>query len=178
MQEPLFSGDEFHKCSVRHDRFNGSFIHHSYFRNGNDTFNPVNRFSKPFFLRTEYAYFSLVSYFFNIDGSSGFSLNFLYYLTTRSDNGTDEFFIDIQFHHSRSMRLHLFSSFRTSGIHGIENEESSLTGLLKRFSHGLHAQPVYFDIHLHGTNTFTGTGNFKVHIPQVVFITKDVGKNG
>ena len=48
--------------------------------------------------------------------------------------------------------------------------------LLQCFTHYIHAKTIYFDIHLNTADTVTGSCHFKVHITQVIFITKDIGK--
>ena len=94
MKQPLFTRQEFYKSSVRHHRFYFCFVYRSDFRNRNNSFNPGYCFIQALFGRTEDAYFTLVTHFFQINGSAGFSLYFLNYFTTGSDYCTNKFLIN------------------------------------------------------------------------------------
>ena len=94
MQQTLFAREEFNKRTIRHHGFYLGFVNRSHFRYGNNSFDPGHSFIQAFFGRTEDAYFTLVTDFLEVDGSTGFSLYLLYNFSTWPDNRTDEFFVN------------------------------------------------------------------------------------
>src|SRR6185503_6004029 len=115
--------------------------------------------------------------FFQVDGSAGLPLYLLDDLPLWSDDGADEFLVDEDLHHSRSMRFHIGSRRGHALIHGVQYMKTSFTGLFQRCTHGVHAEAVDFYVHLYATDALTGTGDLEVHIPQVIFITQDICKD-
>ena len=75
------------------------------------------------------------------------------------------------------MWFHFRPGCRDTFIHSIQYMESSLTGLFKRFAHRIHTEAVYLDIHLNSTNSIPGSGNFKIHISEMIFIAQDICQN-
>ena len=55
--------------------------------------------------------------------------------------------------------------------------QTSGLGLGQGFSHDLPADAVDLDIHLNSSNTIFGTGNLKIHIADMIFVTKDITQN-
>ena len=78
--------------------------------------------------------------------------------------------------------MHAWRVIRNTATRGSENlihlakdMQTSLLCLLKCDFHDLLGDTLDLDIHLQRGNTISSTGNFKVHITQVIFIAKDVG---
>ena len=49
--------------------------------------------------------------------------------------------------------------------------------LFQRFFHDLGAQAADLDVHLQGGDAFGGTGNFEIHVAEMIFGALDVGQN-
>lgn len=50
-------------------------------------------------------------------------------------------------------------------------------GLFQRNAHDVFGDAFDLDIHLHGSDTFTGTGALEVHVAQMIFQAHDVCEN-
>ena len=76
------------------------------------------------------------------------------------------------------MRFHFSAGLRHRFIHGIQNMQPALASLFQCLAHDFHAQSIYLNIHLDSANAFTCSGYFKIHIAEMIFITKNICKNG
>src|SRR6185436_5889238 len=88
------------------------------------------------------------------------------------DYSADKFFFNKELDHSWCMRFHILPRFVDRGIHRVKDMQTSFSCLLQCLAHYVHAQAIYFYIHLYTANAITGTCHFKIHITEVIFITK------
>ena len=64
------------------------------------------------------------------------------------------------------------------GFHLFQDVQTRVFGLRQGNLHDFFGNTLDFDVHLQRSHAFGRTGNFEVHIAQVVFITQDVGQYG
>src|SRR5690606_15648531 len=133
----------------RHHGFNRGFIHFSNLGNGYNALDPGYRFIEAFLLRREHTYFALIADFLDVDCCTGFALNFLDDLSTWSYDSTDKLFINEYLNHSWCMWLNVRTGCFDTGVHGIQNVLPALMCLHQCFPHGVHAETVNLNIHLH-----------------------------
>src|SRR5690606_9431179 len=170
VHQTLFTWQELHKHSKGHYRNYGSIVYIAHYRYRNDTFNPVFRFDYSIFVNTKNADLAHIVYFFYVNRSSGFALNFLNHFTAWANHRSNEFFIDKHLYNTWCVRFHIRSSFRNSFVHMLQNMESATSCLFQCLTHYIHGKTIYFNIHLYSTNTIASTCYFKVHISEMVFI--------
>ena len=68
--------------------------------------------------------------------------------------------------------------FGNSLGHFAQNMNTAFVSLRQSGLHNLFGNGRNFDIHLQSGNAVFGTGNFEVHIAEMVFITQNIGQNG
>src|SRR5690606_37755417 len=91
MQQSLFSGKEFYESSESNNAFNRSLVGFAYFGDGYNAFNPCFCFFDAFFIGRKNLDNSMVSNFFDIDGSTCFALDFLDDFPAWPDYSSDKF---------------------------------------------------------------------------------------
>ena len=62
--------------------------------------------------------------------------------------------------------------------HLIQDVKPALPGLLQSFGEDLIRESLNLDVHLGCCDPFLGPGHLEVHVPQVVLIAQDIGKDG
>ena len=61
--------------------------------------------------------------------------------------------------------------------HFIQDGQAGFMGLFQCFAHDLRCDALDLDVHLQGGDAFGGSGNFEIHVAEVVFSSLDVGEN-
>ena len=98
-------------------------------------------------------------------------------LAASTDNGTDLIGLDADTGNARCVLGEIGARSIDRFGHFAEDVNPAFFGLIQRLGHDLFGNTGDFDIHLQGSNAFSGTGDFEVHVAEVIFVTKDVGKN-
>ena len=120
---------EIHKHPIRHDRPHHSFIYITHLWNVRDGHHPGFGSLERFFVSACDIDDAFITSFFNIDDSSGGSLDVLDHLTTRANDGTDLALLDDDLQDAWCMRLEISSWGRNDRIHLVEDMQSSVTRL-------------------------------------------------
>ena len=63
-------------------------------------------------------------------------------------------------------------------VHLAEDVQPCVTCLVEGFAHDFLRDALDLDIHLQRGNAIICSGHLEVHVAEVIFITKDIGKNG
>src|SRR5690554_5347201 len=98
--------------------------------------------------------------------------------TALTNNVTDLLGVDLDGQQRRRIFAQLITGLRHGLGHFTKNMQTAFTGLVQRRLHDFFVNAFDLDIHLQRGDAISGTGHFKVHVAQVIFIAKNVGENG
>ena len=171
MQQTIFARQEFNECTVRHDRTYFTFIYFSDLRYGNNTFDHTHCVVNRFFVSACNLDTAYTVYLFDGDSSTGILLHSLNNLSARADDGSDEFFRNSHGLDTWSMVFQFGTWFFNGFMYLAEDVHTAFFCLFQCAFENVEWQTVYFDIHLGSSDTVFGSGNFEVHISQVVLVT-------
>ena len=115
--------------------------------------------------------------FRDIDFSTGFGSNRTDGFAAFADNVADFVLVDFHGEQARSVSGQLLRTCHGS-FHLFQDVQTRVFGLLQGNLHDFFGNTLDFDVHLQRCYAFGRTGNFKVHVAQVVFITQNVGQYG
>ena len=62
-------------------------------------------------------------------------------------------------------------------FHNAQNVQTRTLSLVQSHLHDFAGDTFDFDVHLQRGDTIAATGNFKVHVAQVIFVTQNVRQN-
>ncbi len=98
------------------------------------------------------------------------------HLTTGADHFTDLVGRDVHGLDARCMSGE-FRRFGQCFCHLAQNVQAAVFCLCQSGFHDFRCDTCNLDVHLQAGDTCFGTGNFEVHVAQVVFVTQDVGQD-
>ena len=112
------------------------------------------------------------------DDRTGLCLDLLDGLATLSDDGSDEFLVDLEGLDSRNERLVVLTRFVKALHHLAHDVHSALMSLLESLCKNLVGKTVNLDVHLCGGDAVLGAGYLEVHVAEVILVAENVGKDG
>ena len=115
--------------------------------------------------------------FSDVDFSTGFSSNRTNGFATFTNHITDFVLVDFHGEQAWCVCRQLLRACN-GGFHLFQDVQTSIFGLCQSNLHDFFGNTLDFDVHLQRGYAFGRTGNFKVHIAQVILITQDVGQHG
>ena len=115
-----------------------------------------------------------------VDGDCGarFLLDALDHFSARADDGTDKLFGNEHGDDAGHVGLVVLAGCGDGLLDFVEDVEATLLGLVEGAFENLVAEAVALDVHLGSGDALAGTGDFEVHVAQVVFVAEDVGEDG
>ena len=94
-----------------------------------------------------------------------------------ADHIADFFRIDLHGVELGGKVAHLSFGLAHGFLHFAQNVHTRLFGLGQSNLHDFLGDALNFDVHLQSSDAVGGTGNFEVHVAQVIFVTQDVGQH-
>ena len=181
VQENFVSGSVciFNHCSKIEHLDYPNFVNASYFRfkskgidfgqYGIDTFLAGSQN----FNNTLFGYWIFV----DNDSSLGRFLKLLYNFSAWSDQAANIFVGDGNGNHFWGVWFYIGIWLRNGVGQFFQNVQSSCGSLFKGFHENFIRKSLYLDVHLASGNPIFGTGYFKVHVPKMILVAKNIGKN-
>ena len=113
--------------------------------------------------------------FINIDFNIAVCRNLLDHLSALSDDLANLVYRNLDLYHLRRILCHMVTRLCNCLCHYfVQNVQTSLTGLFKRFTDDLRCQTVNLDVHLNCRDALLGAADLEVHIAEEVFQTLNV----
>jgi len=158
MEQPILTGEYFHKGPVRGNGFYFPFVYLSRFRNSNDALDPFHGRIYGCLVHCKHIHNPHITDLFNGDGTVGFRLNLLNHLTSRPNDRTDHIFGYFYPFDPRGMRFVIGIWCSDGFTHFVKDMQSADPGLFQRLGKDLVGESFHFNVHLSRCLSGAGTG--------------------
>src|SRR5208283_1875426 len=174
MYQALCIGQNFSKrAEVSHSHY---FCHIEFadFRLRGDVPDLLNCFVTRFGIRAHYNDSATVV---NVDFRSRFGDNRSDHFASRTDNVSDLIGIYLNSLDSGRIPRELGPGFRNGFLHFSKYMKPPGPGLIESSFQYFPVDSGYFYVHLEGGDSLVGSSDFEIHVPKMVLVSKDVGKD-
>ena len=172
MYETILTRQDINKSTEIHNLGNLAFVNSTNFDFCNYHFDTSPGFiTRCFFHRSNFNHTIIIDF----NRCTGFFGNRTDRRATFTNHVPDFLGVNLESNQARRVFRHFFTAFGDYLGHLTENGHAAFFCLIECFTHDFSGNAINLDIHLQCGNTFGSTGNFEVHITEMIFITQNIG---
>ena len=174
VKQSFFAWKNLNKTAIRHNALDYTIVNFANFGKSNNAFNLSHCSINAILIWSRNLYMTLTISLFNGDSSACIFLHLLDNLSTRANNSTNKLFRNINSHDTWYLWFHLGTRSIDGLHHLIHDMLTTSFRLHKSLFNDIKRQTVTLNIHLCCGQTVHCTSGFKVHVTQMVLISKYV----